>query len=262
MNWVVKAERLKTGQSARIDCPKCGVGTGTHAAVIYNKIHQLEVYCHACEFSQKRDNKIGLREYAELIKLNRLSTQPMKVELPKDFTGEIPLEGRIWLYKAGITESVWREFGIGYSNSQKRVVLPLYNAEGELKWLQARATLKGMKPKYRQPPAPKDFLCVRESGDYSRIVVVEDILSWIRVSEVQNCMSLLGTHLKDGQVIHLLKYKEVVTWLDPDKGGDKGRRECRKKLLGLTRVHDVVTEKDPKYYSRQEIKENLERLNE
>ena len=49
MNWLEIAKNLPLGQTARCDCPQCGVGTNTNAAIVNHNPKYYSVYCNACD---------------------------------------------------------------------------------------------------------------------------------------------------------------------------------------------------------------------
>lgn len=206
--------------------------------------------------------KLTLTELRELEELNEQSKYGLKqhLSLPEDYTTDISLQGRLWLYKAGLSPTDWRVHGIGYSPSTKRVVLPIYNREGELVWQQHRAVIDGQIPKYLQPSRDKGatmFVAEPETGPTDRAIVVEDILSAIRVGKHQTAYSILGTKLSAGQAKRLSQHSMVTTWLDGDSAGLKGSRDIRKTMSLVTSVSNIQTELDPKEYSDHEIRKIL-----
>lgn len=208
--------------------------------------------------------KLTLQELKELHELNERAANESKYgkfdKLPTDFTRDIPLDGRLWLYSAGLSPKDWARHGIGYSEIQRRVILPVYNDAGTLVWQQQRAIFKGQKPKYLQPSRAKgSTVCKIQPANSTkqRAVVVEDILSAYRVGKHVPTFSILGTKLSSGQGNILAEYAEVTTWLDGDRAGRDGARAIRKAMGLVTNVTDIQTELDPKEYSNHDIKEIL-----
>lgn len=205
-----------------------------------------------------------LQELRELDELNKKAEQQARQGtfeyLPADFTTELPLEGRLWLYSAGLSPKDWKRYGVGYSETQRRVILPVYDDKGNLVWQQQRAIFDGQRPKYLQPSRDKGgTLChiVPAGATRKRVVVVEDIMSAYRVGRVLPTASILGTKLSSGQAKELAKYSEVTTWLDGDRAGRDGAKAIRKSLGLVTKVTNVQTELDPKEYSDHDIRRIL-----
>jgi DNA primase len=92
-----------------------------------------------------------------------------------------------------------------------------------------------------------------DKGTKGRVVVVEDIMSAIRVGEVVNTISLLGTKADTNQINTLSRFDNVITWLDSDRAGRHGSKTIRQAVGLLTNTQDIVTELDPKSYSNQQI---------
>jgi DNA primase len=206
----------------------------------------------------------GKQTHEELTELKRINNESLqhaegaRCELPEDFTQDIPLEGRLWLYSNGITDTLKWKYNVGYSKRLRRVVMPVYNTQGDLIWFQCRALVKGQKPKYLQPSGDKSSVVFQskteeDKGTKGRVVVVEDIMSAIRVGEVVNTISLLGTKADTNQINTLSRFDNVITWLDSDRAGRHGSKTIRQAVGLLTNTQDIVTELDPKSYSNQQI---------
>lgn len=258
-DFITIAQTLPMGHHTRSDC-ECGKG---NTLIINHNQKFYSAHCFRCDFNKFHDKGVQtLAELAHIRELNEAAAayQPSAVVLPEDFTTDIPLEGRLWLYGGGTTPTDWKKYGIGYSPALKRVVLPVYNAQRELVWFQCRSVLKGMKPKYIQPSRERSqitFFASPEGADLSRAVVVEDILSAIRVGKMIPTYSLLGTKITDGQATLLSKYDHVYTWMDNDAAGKGGSKNIRQTLGLITEVSDIRTADDPKKLTNQKIKEML-----
>ena len=263
--WLEEAKRLPVGKHTRWQC-ECTNSRNDKSSLITHSIKGYSLFCFRCDntgFVGK-----GVQTLEELRKVKELNAAALAtsretlVNLPEDFVHDIPLNGRLWLYKAGITESRWKEKGIGYSPTLERVIIPVYTSTGELSWYQGRATLKGQLPKYLQPAMGREKILYEApcTSDLIKntVVVTEDILSSIVVSNVQTSVSTLGTKLSVEQCNKISEYQNVIVWLDSDKAGVNGSKKMVKQLSLLTDVHSVVTEKDPKFLTKQQIKEVLE----
>lgn len=264
--WLEIARNLPLGHKARVDCPACGEGTNTKAMIVSHNVKAYSGSCFAC--SHQPFEMKGTQTLAEIAELKRINNESLRGTageppvLPEDFTTDIPLEGRLWLYSNGITETLRTQYSIGYSARLRRVVMPVYDSEDTLKWYQCRALLDGQKPKYLQPSGDKHSVVfqskLRETEHTtSTVIVVEDIMSAIRVGDVCNSVSLLGTKATTAQINHLSKYDRVITWLDSDKAGKRGSTAIRQACGILTETANIVTEHDPKFYSKQQVKEIL-----
>jgi len=272
--WLEVAKELPQGHKARTDCPNCGAGTNTNAMTVYHTSKVYNGWCFAC--GHKPFETKGIQTLEELAEIKRINneglgrTQYRTIRLPDDFTSDIPLEGRLWLYKASITTRLIKKYNIGYSPRLRRAVLPVYDAQGALIWYQCRALLKGQKPKYLQPSADRANVyfhsthSIGEATDTqnsSTVVVVEDILSAIRVGCSTDTASLLGTKLSTDNINMLSGKSRIITWMDNDKAGRQSAKDIKQALSIFTEVTNIVTERDPKLLSNTEIQEQLTRVN-
>ena len=265
-NWLERARQLPLGHKARVDCPNCGEGTNTKAMIISHSAKAYSGSCFACSHQPfEMKGKQTLAEIAELKRINNESLlerdgEPLK--LPEDYSTSIPLEGRLWLYSNGITEKLKAQYKIGYSERLKRIILPVYDTKDILTWYQCRAIHKGQTPKYMQPRRCKDSVVFQSKqrtviNNLSTVIVVEDMASTIRAGEASNTASLLGTKASTAQINYLSKFDKVITWFDNDKAGKRGSAAIRQSCGLLTNVANIITEHDPKFYSKQQIQEIL-----
>ena len=259
MDWLSIAQNLPMNQKERTDC-ECGSGK---TLVINHYPKSYNAHCFSCTFNEfEFKGKQTLAELARIKQLNETAeAYNGTIKLPEDISEDIPLAGRLLLYRAGLTPDKWKEYGIGYSESYGRIVLPVYDTSGRLIWLQQRALLKGQKPKYLQPSYGRDniiFRGHRSPDTLQEAVVVEDIFSAIRVANVCDTFSLLGTKLSPPQATTLSRYKKITIWLDGDKAGRAGAYNIRKSLGLVTDVRNIRTDLDPKLYSNEQIKEILD----
>jgi hypothetical protein len=259
--WLDLARDLPLGHKTRVKCTQCG--TDDKSLIVNHSSKAYNAYCFRCgdnPFEMK--GELTLQELSKIKELNEDAIkQRLPISLPEDYTTTIPLAGRLWLYSGGITESVWKKYAIGYSETLRRVILPVFDTKGKLIWYQCRAVLRGQTPKYIQPSEDRSsilFFSTRDTNN-KMVVIVEDILSAIRVGEATGLptCSLLGTKITTAQANTLSEYEKVCTWLDSDKAGVTGAYNVRKAVGLLTETKNVVTEKDPKCYSNKEIKEVL-----
>jgi hypothetical protein len=173
--------------------------------------------------------------------------------MPADFNpSNWPLEPRVWLYKAGLSNEAIQGSGFYYHEPTKRVVLPVFD-NGALVYWQARG-FDASRPKYLNPEVDRTKL-VAKYGQGDVLVLTEDILSAKRVSLHTEAWSILGTAIPDpvlGQIIRT--GKPVLVWLDPDDAGRKGTSKAVAKLRAYgVEAKAIRTDRDPKLYSAKEI---------
>lgn len=276
MSWLALAQNLPLGRTSRCDCPQCGEGTNTNAAILNHSARGYSLFCHACGYNPFQDK--GIQTLDELKRLKELNEQAERyvdkhVRLPPDHNDDIPLVGRLWLYGGGLSPSIWKEYGFGYSESLQRVILPVYDSTGKLIWYQGRAVHVGQRPKYLNPTVPKDgrmFISSRGTTitDTTTVIVCEDILSAIRVGKAASVfntltdtfvgVSLLGTKLTTESINALGNAKRVISWFDADGAGTRARAELYKAVGIFTTVNSIRSDRDPKRYSDQDIRRYIE----
>ena len=96
-----------------------------------------------------------------------------------------------------------------------------------------------------------------QGGGARMCVLVEDILSCIKVGRVLPCYSFLGARINREAYALLRTYQLRALWYDPDAAGEKARGQYKKAFGSLLPSVDVRTPRDPKEYSTKKIKEIL-----
>lgn len=245
-NWLDIAKSLPQGKKVRTTC--CGPD---RSQIISHTIDGYKAWCFRC--CEPLFEPHGLRSIATIQrhKLQREFLEQDEIRLPEDYTLNVPDKAAMWYYQYGISAEVAGAYGIGYSPSLNRIVIPVYKA-GELIALQLRAVDSWDKPKYLNPTGPKVSAALFEAGKYTgTTIVVEDILSAIKIGRVHHATALLGTNMTDARANSIAKTNErAYIWLDGDKAGQKGTLKAERKLsmLGVD-VRRINTERDPKTYS-------------
>jgi DNA primase len=80
----------------------------------------------------------------------------------------------------------------------------------------------------------------------------------MKIGQVAEGWAVLGTKVSDHMVSELMKRGSCAVWLDPDAAGRRGAGKIIKQLRAYgVRVVDIVSERDPKLHTRDEIKEKL-----
>jgi len=174
---------------------------------------------------------------------------------PSDFTQEISKEGMIWLLKYGITPEEITRYGIGWSANRGRVILPVYYLDNdkELAMWQERAVSTEQHPKYKTYVMAKEGVSPNlEIINGTSVVLVEDMLSAIKVGREYSAICLHGSHVSQSIYKKIVKYDNVFIWLDPDKYIEA----CGFAKAMAARGHKVYvikSQKDPKDYNNEDI---------
>jgi hypothetical protein len=182
--------------------------------------------------------------------------------LPEDFSSTISLDGLAWLAKYNVTTAERDFYGFGYSSRYNRLVLPLFNMSGLIGW-QGRALGKITSdyPKYmtfvngHQPrfwfDSRHGINTHREYEDRLKIVLVEDIVSAVKVGRQYRTLGLIGSYIREEMIVWFLKVHKLLPnfkiyiWLDPDKHTEAHLYAGKLRKYGLNAVV-VSTACDPK----------------
>lgn len=223
--------------------------------------------CHRCGFAGRKPARNlspdKMVKWVNSLKNSYDKTQTLdEIELPHDFTHKIPSRGLAWLFSFGITEEEIGKFNFGYSPYLNRLIMPVYHG-AELVYWQGRnigVINKKTAPKYVNVYSKKGDNYFRVDTQKSdSIVLVEDIISAIKVGRVATAQALLYASLPQKTILNLYNkegFTKVYLWLDPDKWKEMSNTFRRYQSLGFN-IRFVLTDKDPKYYEEPEIKEIL-----
>ena len=232
-------------------CPKCG---SSDAFTEYDDGH---CFCYSCKhFIPIPSMSINNVSKAFSKPVGKLSREP-----PNDSTSELNKEAYLWLKQYGVTNDEIENNNILWSPSTEMLIFPIYGeSKNELLMWQGRYFPR-RNPKVHTAGNPNgNILLVSGSNNfgYDTIVVVEDVVSAIKVTRVVTATPLFGAHLSLAKAILLSKvYKNLVLWLDYDKTGDMLKfKEEYNTLFNSIKI--ISTKLDPKEYSTEQIKEFLD----
>lgn len=253
-DWLEIARKLPQGSKIRTKCSdNCGADNSQLVSHTEKGYHR---HCFRCGVSNFEGHGIRSIELIERHKKERAIKREAIVQLPEDFTLDVPQRAAVWYYKYGISAELAASYGIGYTPELDRIVLPVFEDE-ELIAVQMRAVDPWRKPKYLNPIGPKVSSAIFESAPATGVtVVVEDILSAIKVGRVHQATSILGTNMTDARALKIASRNHTaLLWLDGDRAGIKGTIPAERQLaiLGVN-VRRIRTTDDPKTYSLQDIR--------
>ena len=222
-------------------------------------------YCHRCKEHGiiKMDN-LPPEDVIKLWKSNNIQKNKPRqsqeeIRLPMDFTNNIQNYPNPYIYLMGngITDEEIVKYNIGYSHYYKRVIFPVYQND-ELVYWQGRTIEELTKdnPKWINiKKVGREDVYFNATGPGSGVVLVEDILSAIKVARVRSCTALLGSYISNRLKLSLINC-DVMIWLDYDKKKEAMDYAMGMRAMGIN-TNFRVTRKDPKEYSTEEIKEIL-----
>ncbi|QVW29509.1 DNA primase [Stenotrophomonas phage BUCT603] len=264
--WVHHLPSIPVGGRRRYP-HECGEG---RPLVVFKGDPESSAYCHRCGKLGRHERVMSNAERLAYEQKRREADRSArsKVELPPASShdpGDWPPKLRNWFYRMGLGPAHLAALGCYYSDELDRVVVPLKEDGRPVYWI-ARSQMRS--PKWLTPDVPKGSLIVKfGEGRGDRIVVLEDPLSAYKVGLECEAWCLFGTKLKDGVLAALLADpRPVVTWLDDDHSHYSGKNPgqeaallMRKRLRALGKqVTNMTSDRDPKYMSRDFIREVLQ----
>jgi hypothetical protein len=246
---------MADGESVHIH--HCKKGKDNDRMYVTLKVHTYLIYCHHCgssgsytlPFARTREAKKGGSRSSGVVK--RHSRSPNR-DASGDWT-EWSVDALAWLGRGGISPEESSRYGFRYSRADERVWLPLYNTGVICGWLG-----RGSEPKYLLSKSSEVLFHIDRGGD--ECIIVEDVLSAIRIGREYSVLALLGTSLSDWTLTQVVyKYKKWGVWLDDDKPEVKLKQvKLRNKLAVYGKVRMIKTIKDPKEYTDAEIAEVID----
>lgn len=260
-----------TGKLARneknfdVRCPECASTDKTKKKLAI-LLENDQNHCWSCGYKshtlapliRKHGTRDKLAEYVEKFMplaerskrctwLNIDEPEPTKLALPKDFkllvTASLRdpdvLAMRRYLLEPtpkgrGITERDMWYFKLGYSNEarwSRRVLVPSFDAQGELNYFVGRAIDRFRKPKYDNPDANKLPIIFNELNvDWSReLVLCEGAFDLVKCPD--NSVPLLGSDLNEQSALFnaiVAHGTPIVLALDDDMRVKKTPKIARK----------------------------------
>lgn len=256
------------GAQIHVNHEGCSAGLDRKKRLYIKRLPDATVlaYCHHCGLSgsyKSKNTNIHLKKKSQAITKNAKD-----LRLPTDIeatSSKWPHYARAWLVKYGITESEVKQHGIVFSPKFDRLLFPLYMDGDYIGW-QGRSFNDDEKiPKYlttvdRERLTGNCGLYKCKTGS-DTVVLVEDCLSAIKVSRGESTICLLGSH-PTPEVINWIasRYNNIYIWLDNDKPEVIKQQNKLKSLFEVLvtgEVKLILTNKDPKEFSTEEIEELL-----
>lgn len=253
------AANLNDGDSTRVICPFCK-DTSENTMSLTRNVAAILYHCYRA--SCGKSGVIGAP-------VNKSKSK--KEFKPKIFDKEVftaigfsgasnaPAAEYLAKYEIFWDTSIIEE--IGWLLEERRIVFPLFNLMG-YKWgTLTKAIDKNIKPKtilYKEQDWPSIHFPVMCASGGETLILVEDVISSIKLSTYIPCASLLGTHLSEEMVMYLksLNYKEIRLMFDRDATAKAlGYVNKYKGVLNLSVLEVSKPYSDPKDIPRKELEE-------
>jgi hypothetical protein len=227
-------------------CPKCeekGLDRAGDNLAMYN---DASGHCFSC----------GYHIHPRRLPISRIEDHGTedKALLPGDYSRQIPTAAWKWLLQYQLSHSYWRPF-VGYSQAHERLVFT-YGTPVKFSIGRYLGEKSPGKPKWRLWGDGHGYVEVLGKEHKGPVVVVEDIISNHKVSQVVPSICLFGTNIHTAAIEALKASKRpVVLWLDGDQYPHLPKKIGRLQTLLSHPVRYIITDRDPKEHTLDEIRE-------
>lgn len=236
-------------------CPQCrALGKDRHG-------NNLGVYSDGSEYCFSCGYNSGgsvIRKTSD--SLSSIPSRPANtIRLPADVDASLPEKAWDFLGQFALTELDAIKNNILWSEDAQRVCFPIFDDVGVLLAWQGRYLGDQNKPKWLSYGPLNDILHIIGPKSTESCVLVEDLISAIRVSNTgipANC--LFGSHISTDRLKRLktLGFVNIFIWLDKDKQIESLKFTNKARQMGLD-AHCIITQLDPKLYPSSKIKQIL-----
>lgn len=175
------------------------------------------------------------------------------LSLPSDYTRQLATIGEQWLVKYGISKGERIKNHIGWSEKYESLVFPVFDPHDNLLLVQRRFFGNGKWPKYHTKGRPESLIHVLGTRDSDTGVLVEDLVSAIKVGRQFDATPLWGSSLSLEKIKRLShRFSKLILWLDRDKAKEAVKYKWRA-MPFFEKVSIIVSELDPKEYNDDTI---------
>lgn len=232
-------------------CPKCGSKDNLGVWQDGQK------WCFGCKYFIQGENAKSLKSMQDRFnppqqeeKSDHDSSRPA---LPADYSRQLPDIATQWLVKYGISKGERIKNHIGWSDKYESLIFPVFDVDNSLLLVQRRYFGTDLFPKYHTRGKPESLIHVLGGSWPSTCVLVEDLISAIKVGRQFYASPLWGSNLSIEKIKRLSsQYAKLILWLDRDKAKDSIKFKW-KALPFFDKVSIIVTNHDPKEYNDDAI---------
>jgi len=226
-------------------CPECArIGndrSGDNLAV-YSDGH---CFCFKCGHSTGR-KKVG----------EQVRRSASEIVLPSDVVAELPFEARAWLGQYSLARLDIQQNNIMWSEQWSRIVFPYFDDTGLIAWQGRYVGNDKTKAKWFSQGKIHEIIHPIKVRN-REAVLVEDIVSAIKVSKIKGSIPIFGSSISSKQLLRLKTVVDKVwVYLDPDVRTKSVSIASLARLLGLE-AYVIFSDKDPKEHTHEEIQEYL-----
>lgn len=248
------AAALGSGDSVKIVCPFCRGGrSGEESLSLTRTATGAVVYqCHRAQCPRKGrlDGSYGLHDKGDGTR------RPSEFE-PRIYSGaieELPDEARdFFTGKYSFSAETVNRY-VGWDPEYKRSVWQVNSPAGAVRGFELRAIHDTRRPKTLHYRHSADAWVGYYGEITNQIVVVEDLVSALKVSSVCRSASLMGSHLSLEKLLDVAKISEnIILALDRDATA-KASAFCLRYALLIPDLRMMPLQRDLKYWTHEEIR--------
>jgi len=226
-------------------CPKCRSIGNDKSGDNLGVWSDGSTYCFNCGYTSGRK---------KITQTN--SPTQSQIVLPSDVVTQLPYEARQWLNKYELTRLDISRNHIMWSEKYSRIVFPYFNETELLAWQGRYIGEDKTKAKWFSQGKIHEIIHPLQVKNRFA-VIVEDIVSAIKVSKICGAIPIFGSSISTKQWLRL---KTIVDrsclWLDPDLRGKSLTIARVGTLLGVP-THPIFSDKDPKEHTIDFIADTL-----
>lgn len=230
-------------------CPSCGSRDNLA------RYADGSAYCFGCRYVERGTTSPFVKERDGQ---DEISTDA--VRFPQDASDVLGEPAIRWLRSYGLSTADALRAGFLWSSYREQLLMPFYeDGHREPCCIQAKNFnhQRASKAKYYNVGDKSNHWTIYGGRRSSTVVLTEDALSALKVSSVSDAMPLLGVHIARDKLMRLRRvYSSLVVWLDEDKWKESRDIAEAAKFIGFT-AKTILTDKDPKEYSVDQIREYL-----
>lgn len=229
-------------------CPKCGSQDNL------GRYDDGSCWCFGCGYLERGNANTRLERIRSSEGLSVVQSEAPSILLPSDVTTYIPAVARSWLGKYAITEYELISNKMLWSEYKQMLIFPYFNKYMQLEAWQGRSFKEGDRKWFSQGNLKTLFHILPVNYErQNSLVLVEDIVSAIKVSRIQPAMPLFGSTIGLERFKTLYsRFSKVLIWLDPDMRKQSLKEANRGKQLGMD-IQVVFSDKDPKEHDNDDI---------
>src|SRR3990167_813564 len=250
-------------------CPACRTAGKDSRGDNMGRWEDGHAHCFSCGYREPSTAEALLKNVLGAIPQNGEDVKRNKqLSLPHDAQKTIDVKPLRWLDKYGIIREEIIENDVRWSEARQWLCFPYRDGEGNLLAYQARTF-----PQFVNREGEAGMVDINTSKwmtfgsveDLTHIIgftkhpddviiVVEDVVSAIKVGRHCRALPLFGSTLSARRVLRLrFLCKKLVLWLDQDKYAHALREAKKVEMVGIE-SQVIYTDKDPKEYSDEDIK--------